>query len=441
MARELEISVNERLLGYLRESNGLWELEYEADWAGATDAFDLSPALPRSRRVHADGASLRPVQWYFDNLLPEEALRSALAKEARVPAEDAFGMLAYFGAESAGSLVLRDRERPAAAERGLKPLPLSELSRRIADLPQASLGEKAPKKMSLAGAQHKLPIVLDGDQLFEPLPGTPSTHILKPNHLLGDRYPASVMNEYFTMRLASAAGLVVPNTRRIYAPQPVYIVERFDRIRGDSPDDTRRLHIIDTCQLLNKAPAYKYTAAHLDALAQAVALCREKALARQQLYRWLAFNIIAGNADNHLKNISFLVDASGIHLAPAYDLLSTAVYDTRAMADERAVWPEVALTIPLERANTFAAVVRADVVAAGRVLGLAEATAQRLLDALLATVPAAAARLIAEIEAGSVRDTEASPAAKAAGAQIPGEVRMLRAIHRIVIREMAERLA
>lgn len=440
MTRELEISVNGRRSGHLRESNGLWELEYTAEWAGAADSFDLAPALPRSRRVHSDGASLRPVQWYFDNLLPEDALRSALAKEARLPAEDAFGLLAYFGAESAGSLVLRDRDEPAAAERGLKPLPPAELSRRIANLPQASLGEKAPKKMSLAGAQHKLPVVLDGNQLFEPLPGTPSTHILKPNHVSADRYPASVMNEYFTMRLAREAGLVVPNTRRIYVPQPVYVVERFDRIRGDSPDATRRLHIIDTCQLLNKAPVFKYTAAHLDTLAQAVELCREKALARQQLYRWLAFNIVAGNADNHLKNISFLVDASGIHPAPAYDLLCTAVYETRAMADERATWPDVALTIPLQHANTFAAVTRADVIAAGRVLGLTEATAQRQLDALTTSVAAAAPRLIAEI-ADSVRAAEASPSTEAARAYIEGEMRLLRAIHHVVIRDMTRRLA
>jgi serine/threonine-protein kinase HipA len=441
MARELEISVNERLLGHLRESNGLWELEYAAEWTGATDAFDLSPALPRHRRVHSDGASLRPVQWYFDNLLPEEALRSTLAKEARLPAEDAFGLLACFGAESAGSLVLRDRTQPAAAPRGLKELPLTELSRRIANLPQASLGKHAPKKMSLAGAQHKLPIVLEGDRLFEPLPGTPSTHILKPNHLLGDRYPASVMNEYFTMRLAREAGLPVPNTWRMYVPQPVYVVERFDRIRAEAADDSRRLHIIDTCQLLNKAPGFKYTAAHLDTLAQAVRLCRERALARQGLYRWLAFNILAGNADNHLKNISFLVDASGIHLAPAYDLLCTAVYDTRAMAAENAMWPEVALTIPMERANTFATVTRADVIAAGRVLGLTEATAQRQLDALLTTVPAAAQRLVREIEAASARDAEASPSPEAARSYIPGELRMLRAIEHIIVREMAQRLA
>ena len=32
-------------------------------------------------------------------------------------------------------------------------------------------------------------------KLFEPLPGTPSTHILKPNHP-GEDYPASVMNDF-----------------------------------------------------------------------------------------------------------------------------------------------------------------------------------------------------------------------------------------------------
>lgn len=441
MARELEISVNGRLLGHLRENNGSWALEYAAEWSNAPDGFDLAPALPRSRRVHSDGASLRPVQWYFDNLLPEEALRSALAKEARLPAEDAFGLLAYFGAESAGSLVLRDPGKPATAEHGLKPLLLPELSRRIADLPQASLGARAPKKMSLAGAQHKLPIVLDDGLLFEPLPGTPSTHILKPDHLSRDHYPASVMNEYFTMRLAGDAGLAVPNTRRIYVPQPVYIVERFDRIRGDSPEETQRLHIIDMCQLLNKAPAFKYTAAHLDALAQAVGFCREKALARQQLYRWLAFNIIVGNADNHLKNVSFIVEASGIHLAPAYDLLCTAVYETRAMADERATWPDVALTIPLQRADTFRTVGRADVIGAGRVLGLTEATARRQLDALITAVSAAADRLIAEIAADSARAAAASSSAEAARAYLEGETRLLRAIRHTVIRDMTQRLA
>ena len=50
----------------------------------------------------------------------------------------------------------------------------------------------------------------------------------------------------------------------------------------------------------------------MDALVAAVDQCRSKAAARMQLYRWLVFSLLVGNGDNHLKNISFLVDASGI---------------------------------------------------------------------------------------------------------------------------------
>ena len=65
--------------------------------------------------------------------------------------------------------------------------------------------------------------------LFEPLPATPSTHILKPDHQGGD-YPASVMNEYFTMGLAEAVGLDVPAVHRLLRTATGYLVDRFDRI-------------------------------------------------------------------------------------------------------------------------------------------------------------------------------------------------------------------
>ena len=439
-SRRLEVTANEQLVGHLRERDDLWEFEYAADWSTSLQGFDLSPALPRTELLHADGASNRPVQWYFDNLLPEEALRTVLAKEANVPAEDAFGLLAYFGAESAGSLVLRDLEKPRSTERGLKPLPLAELSQRITNLPKASLTKDAPKRMSLAGAQHKLLVVLDGDKLFEPLPGTPSTHILKPDHL-GDNYPASVMNEYFMMRLADAVGLKVPAVRRIYVPQPVYIVERFDRTRASTANEVQRRHIIDTCQLLNKARTFKYTAANLDTLAQAIELCRSKAAARVQIYNWLVFNILAGNADNHLKNLSFLVDSAGINLAPAYDLLCTAVYDTKALANERAHWPATPFVLSLGEATTFADLTRSHALSAGRALGLAVATAERQLDRLRRAVPAEAAELVDKIHAELEHDIAASPDPAATRNHVGGEMRMLDAARHIVVNEMARRLA
>jgi serine/threonine-protein kinase HipA len=108
------------------------------------------------------------------------------------------------------------------------------------------------------------------------------------------------MNEYFTMRLAKAAGMRVPVVRHMYVPQPVYIVERVDRIESAFAD-ARRRHVIDTCQLLNKARSLKCTAATLPTLTQAACLCRSRAAARLQLYDWVVFNVLVGNADNHLK--------------------------------------------------------------------------------------------------------------------------------------------
>jgi serine/threonine-protein kinase HipA len=449
-SRHLEVTINEHAVGHLREQNDLWEFEYTADWIGSPQGFDLSPALARADRRHIDGASDRPVQWYFDNLLPEEEMRAVLAKEANIAQEDAFGLLAYLGSESAGSLVLRDPDHPSSTERGLKPLPLAELSRRIGNLPHISLTRDAPKHMSAAGAQPKLLIVLRGTELFEPLPGTASTHLLKPNHL-NDAYPASVMNECFTMRLAAAVRLPVPKVTRLYVPQPVYIVERFDREPApasgavaspvDAWPDIRRRHIIDTCQLLNKSRAFKYTGAKLDSITRAIEFCRSKAAARLQLYQWLVFNVLIGNGDNHLKNLSFLVDPAGINLAPAYDLLSTAVYDTRTFANERAHWPQSILPFSVGTAPTFADVTREQLLVAGQALGLASATAQRELNRLVKAIPEEAAKLIESIQSRLAHDIRSSPDPTATRRYVAAETRVLDTIKHLVINDMVRRLS
>lgn len=447
-SRQLEVMVNRDLVGWLREENDLWQFEYAQAWRASANGFDLSPALPRDPALHIDGASTRPVQWYFDNLLPEEALRITIAKDANLNADDAFGLLAYFGAESAGSLVLREPGATQTAGHGVRPLPLAELNHRILNLAHAPLTKDAPKRMSLAGAQHKMLVILDGDELYEPLPATPSTQILKPNHQSGD-YPASVMNEYFIMSLARRVGMNVPGVHRLYAPQPVYLIDRFDRVApakssGDvaaRADLVRRRHVIDTCQLLNKARNFKYSAAHLDTLVEAIGQCRAKVAARLQLYRWVLFNILVGNADNHLKNISFTVDANGTDVAPAYDMLCTTVYDTRAFVTENAKWPRSELAFSLPGIRTFGDVRREHVLAAGTSLGLARGTATRELERLLGALPATADKLIEEIEAAIRQQADRSPDPVAAGAHIAGELRLLRAIRHVVLNDMCTQLA
>lgn len=433
-ARALDIFINDHRVGQLAEQNNLWSFEYAQDWINSPEAFDLSPALSRTQLLHQDGATNRPVQWYFDNLLPEENMRTILAREAKLPSEDAFGLLTYFGRESAGSLVLMLPEDVTPQEQGLVPLSFSELSDRITNLPHASISQNSPKKMSLAGAQHKLLVVLQDEALFEPLASTPSTHILKPNHQ-DPAYSASVMNEYFTMKLARALGLDVPNVYRLYVPQPVYVIERFDRVISQSTQ-TKRLHIIDSCQLLNKSREFKYYGANLNALAQAINQCRNKAAARLAIYRWLVFNLLVGNGDNHLKNLSFLVDASGINIAKAYDLLSTAVYDTRTFANEKATWPNTALALQIGNAKTFSAVTREDVLGAGMALGLSRQTAEREFNRQLELFLPAADELIEEIE-GSFKKFELEyPDEPSVATTLASERQVLRAIRHVILVEM-----
>ena len=228
--RHLTASINEVQVGTLREVAGLWSFEYATAWLKDPKRFALSPHLPLTAEVLLDGASKRPVQWYFDNLLPEEGQRLLLAGDAKLDAADAFGLLAWYGAESAGSLTLLAPESAPQTEEPLRHLPDHALEERIRALPKAPLTRAAIKRMSLAGAQHKLAVVLQSDGLYEPSGATPSTHILKPNHPDGD-YPQSVINEWFVMRFARRLGLDVPTVHRRYVPSPVYLIERFDRIQ------------------------------------------------------------------------------------------------------------------------------------------------------------------------------------------------------------------
>jgi serine/threonine-protein kinase HipA len=292
----------------------------------------------------------------------------------------------------------------------------------------------AIKRMSLAGAQHKRAVVLRDRLLFEPAGAAPSTHILKPDHPDGD-YPHSAVNEWFVMRLAGRLGLAVPAVRRRYVPAPVYLVDRFDRSLG--ADGWQRRHAIDACQLLGLDRAFKYAQGGVQSLGALAAACRSPAVARSRLFGWLVFNVLVGNGDAHLNNLSFMVSHEGIQLAPFYDLLSVAGYDTPAFDSQG--WPaRSALAWPILGARRFADIDRGLLVAAGVALGLGKGTADRLLESLRSRIASKAAALYAEVEVENARIVEGRPGLAATFA---GEARSLRTVLRVVIADMAKRLA
>ena len=431
--RSLRASINQQEVGSLQEVAGLWSFQYTPDWLANPKGFALSPHIPLSAQPLLDGASQRPVQWYFDNLLPEEDQRVLLAKDARLDAADAFGLLAWYGAESAGSVTLLPPEAAPQTIELLRPLPDDALQARIRQLPKSPLTHAAIKRMSLAGAQHKLAVVLEDGALFEPAGATPSTHILKPDHPDAD-YPHSVINEWFVMRLARRLGLDVPEVHRRYVPSPVYLIDRFDRVAG--AQGWQRRHAIDACQLLGLDRSFKYTQGSMDSLAALANACRSPAVARSRLFGWLVFNVLVGNSDAHLKNLSFLVSHEGVQLAPFYDLLSVATYDSPAF--DKSGWPaQTQLAWPILGVRHFSDIRRGLLLEAGVALNLVKGTAERLLENLRSRIVSEAETLYAAVEAENARIAHARPEL---AATMAGESRCVRAISHTVIKEMTRQI-
>lgn len=427
MKRELLAWIGDRLVGHLYDDNGVWSFRYADNWA----AFDLCPSLPRAQGSIVDNSSQRPVQWYFDNLLPEEGQRQLLAADVRLDASDAFALLAYYGAESAGSLTLLPPGE-ALPSGALRALTDEALARRIAAMPRLPLSHEAHKRMSLAGAQHKLAVVLKGGELYEPVGAAPSTHILKPDH--PERaFAHSVINEWFCMRLAARVGLTVPNVSRHYVPQPIYLIERFDRqAQGDT---WQRLHSIDACQMLGLDRHFKYQAGSIERLVQLLGLTTAPAVTRTRLFNWLLFNVLIGNTDAHLKNISFLVGSRGQQLSPFYDLLSTAVYETRAFDQDR--WPHATtLAWPILGESHLARIDRQHLLDAAEALGLKRSPANAQLQRMQERIVAHTDELLTQTQQ---ENTELAAQRPELRATFAGEMRCLRAI-RALVAEQAARL-
>jgi serine/threonine-protein kinase HipA len=427
--RELEVWLDRSRIGTLRDEGSHWAFVYVPEWLADPQGFDLSPGLKRADSPIVDTSNQRPVQWFFDNLLPEENARRTLAQSAGTDSADAWGLLAWLGAESAGALTLLP-PGTTAGEPGQLPLPHAVLDQRIRDLPRVPLQAGAPKRMSLAGAQEKLAVIRQDNQLYEPTGGRPSTHILKPNTTAAG-YPHSAVNEWFCMQLAAALKLAVPETRLLHVPSAVYCVARFDRRADPGSGEVRRLHTLDGTQLLSLSGQYKYAENTLDSLLTIVELCRAKVQTRRDLFRWLLFNVLIGNGDAHLKNLSFHLDAGGARLAPHYDLVSTAIYSTPELDPQPPHWPDAALSMPLGQARRFGHIQRGDILQVAEALSIPAKLATGYLDELLFHVLAYADALLEQYRALT---------------GIPGEMRTgeektLRAIRYMAIAEMTARLS
>ena len=334
MARHLEVWLLGAHVGTLSQIEGRLGFAYAP--AATTP---LSQSLPIRSEPFDDRAS-RP---FFAGLLPEGGKRKQIAKTLQISTQNDYALLDSLGGECAGAVTLLEPGQlphPPGAPREVRWLDHAQLLQVLDEMPLRPMraGEDG-LRLSLAGAQDKLPVVWDADGLRMGLPlnGSPSSHILKPPIAGID---GSVFNEAFCMALAGALKLDVARTQ-IQAitdgeqQRHYLLVERYDR-QTDATKlphlPTQRLHQEDFCQALGIVSEHKYQNEGGPGLAQAFALVRSatrpSALHTLKVLDFVVFNALIGNHDAHGKNFSLLYTLAGAVLAPLYDALCTAAYPT-----------------------------------------------------------------------------------------------------------------
>lgn len=315
---------------------------YDTEYLSSPDARPLSLSLP-----------LRPEEYnskeclpFFTGLLPDGDLKRKISAFLHVSEASTLKLLDALGGECAGSVSLINEDaykaslvesKASAFESRYQKLGNTELSAMVERMSRRPFLTGASNlRLSLAGAQQKLPLARFEGIWYLPLDGAPSTHIVKPS---SEPYPDLAVNEYICMQVASLCGLPVPRTELFFlGDTPFYVIERYDRklIKGAS-QSVERIHQEDVCQALGLIPDCKYEIDGGPGFSKIVSLVQAHTgvpiLAIQTLLSLAVFNFLLGNCDAHGKNISFLYPIHGkpinqlATLAPLYDLVSTTVYD------------------------------------------------------------------------------------------------------------------
>ncbi|ACC70257.1 HipA domain-containing protein [Paraburkholderia phymatum] len=359
MLHTLHVTTHEGAVGRLDfdARQTLYRFAYDGNWTARRNAFPLSPHIPLSGAEPAGGA----VHRFIANLLPEGRALDVASVVYQVSKDNIYGLIRMLGKEPVGALsFLASGEAGEPIERGAGEQPPArraispdELSQRIRErdaIPFPVWDGKV--RLSVAGYQDKLQVLLEGDRIALADGPLSSTHILKPESR-SPVTPCMVANEHYCMTLASRMGLQTAPVAIRRIPEPILLIQRFDRsvvldaADGESVEAVRRRHVIDGCQALDLPVSFKYErnfgntqdvrnireGVSFEKLFSLQRHLDNPAAARTFMIRWALFQLLIGNSDAHGKNLSFFVHGGGLDPAPLYDLVSVNAYGEQVEQD------------------------------------------------------------------------------------------------------------
>lgn len=194
--------------------------------------------------------------------------------------------------------------------------------------------ELVRSRNSVTGVQPKLSVeITTGASKAAPkrftIVGLWGDYILKPPT---SQYPHLPEVEDVTMHLASLSKITcVPHSLiRLQSGCLAYITKRIDRTKQG------KVHMEDMCQITERLTEDKYYGSYEQIAKAIIKYSVNPLLDCINFYEMVLFSFLTGNADMHLKNFSLMCTPGiGYHLAPAYDMVSTALVhpaDTEELA-------------------------------------------------------------------------------------------------------------
>ncbi|MFK3781588.1 type II toxin-antitoxin system HipA family toxin [Agrobacterium sp. NPDC089420] len=349
MKNQLDVYFQDAKAGSLRQSErGELDFSYDESYLSGNRACNISHSMP----LRAERFGGEVVRSFFSGLLPDGNARRRLADILGVSAGDTFGLLKEIGRECAGAIgIYPSGEEPGVEQQkiieNLSTKGLHYVIERLRTSPLLACKEGI--RLSLAGTQEKLPVLIDGDAIALARNGHPTTHILK----IDDGASNGILeNEFFCLQLAARLKLQVPHVELRYTGvERFLLIERYDRFQT-SNGTILRVHQEDFCQALGIPPERKHEIDGGPNVEQSFRLidqvCARPAADRLKFIRGLVFNYLIGNSGAHGKDYALLYRGAAPDLAPFYDLICTAVHPllhkkTSVMMEEYSVRDVIAL--------------------------------------------------------------------------------------------------
>lgn len=252
-------------------------------------------------------------------------------------------ILAVLGNECLGAIRIIDNEA-ATNVTSYKLLQDAEIKALAQEGATESVQLITKSHLSLTGASGKVGLYYEPEskKWFFPEGNAPSTHIVKQSHI---RLKKIVANEQLCMLTAKNLGIEIPESFIVNVGSDnkediLFATRRYDRKFDEDSAVLNglrvpyRLHQEDFAQALGIAAGDKYEKNGAAYLKRSMNLLRSFSSdpITDQLKLWdiCIFDYLAGNTDNHIKNLSLLYskDLKSVRLAPAYDIVSTMVYDS-----------------------------------------------------------------------------------------------------------------